>query len=98
MAMKKYTPISVIWVDTETMDDWFPESDLKKWDSSECLCHSVGLFLKKTKNHLLLSGISLDRDEACACIQKIPLGCVKKIRRLYDKKRSHKSSVRKSNK
>lgn len=78
--MKKNTLIEVEWVDIVSDSSWLSEQ--KAVDYPVTQCKSVGYFINKTKSVLRLSAmIQLCKDPE-RDVTVIPLGVVKKIRRL----------------
>jgi len=78
--VKKNTLIEVEWDDIVSDSAWMSEQ--KAADYPVTQCKSVGYFVNKTKKVLRLSAmIQLDRDPE-RDVTVIPLGVVKRIKRL----------------
>lgn len=78
--MKKNTLIEVEWLDIVADSAWLSEQKASEFPVTPC--KSVGYFLNKDKNVLRLSGTIQTGNSNERDINVIPIGVVKRIRRL----------------
>ncbi|MDE2233229.1 MAG: hypothetical protein KGJ90_03830 [Patescibacteria group bacterium] len=82
---KKFPVVRVDWVDSATLcDHWIPRDEmLKDPDGVPPHIVSVGILLRQNKDHVLLTrGIDTMDYPMMMGAFVIPVGCIKKIRRL----------------
>ncbi len=73
---KKNTIIEVSWIDIVDDPKWQDEDKIKRPD---CDCKSVGYYFKHDKELLYISSTISNKERG---ILTIPVGCVKKIKKL----------------
>lgn len=82
---KKFPMVRVDWVDSATLCDlWTPRDEMLADPSSvPPPIVSVGILLRQTKDHVLMTrGIDTEEHPMMMGAFVIPVGCIKKIRRL----------------
>ena len=79
--MKKDKIVKVKWEDTVTNDNWATKENAVKWSKKDFICESVGFLMEKNKKHIILASMR-GFNEDVSMSQKIPMGCVKSIKRL----------------
>lgn len=81
--MRKYklnTPVEVSWIDAVDDSDWkTPEEAIKRPDAD---VRTVGYYLRKDKEFLYLSHSIGTKKTSTRDVMVIPLGTIKKARRL----------------
>ena len=85
--MEKHQPIIVYWLDTVTDHNWLSEKGALMWGRKYENQESIGFFVEKNKSHLLIVCMKDGGDitEKYSELQKIPIGCITKIKKLYEK-------------
>lgn len=82
--------VKIHWVDASSGNEWTDEGEVKKWGKKNHNCESVGFLIEKNKNNVIIGSMFGEGDYGT--FQKIPKGCVKSVKRLYEEKRSTKKS------
>ena len=82
--MKRFTPIYVEWVDAGGLNnDGWHDVDIKKNEPPITLCKSLGFYLESTKHYIYLCQNFDSVDPTAATnIERIPHGCIQKIRKI----------------
>ena len=78
------TPIEVIWIDTQTprQSGWMSPEEYAAFRKEPMVMRSVGMFKDKDKQYLGIYGCADMEGEEITLPMAIPIGCIKKIRRL----------------
>lgn len=77
---KKNEIIEVLWNDAATACGWKSRNSLEK--ETPAPCRAVGYFCQQNKNSITIIKCIGEDDNQGLDAQTIPMGCVKKIRRI----------------
>ena len=87
MKLKAGDRIEVTWLDSNCPMDkvWHTEEDVQEWEDSAIKLHSIGYYRGKHKGYFNMYGDFYKGDgikDMFSRIQAIPVGCIKKVKKL----------------
>jgi len=85
--MKYLRPVEVVWVDSQSNNGWQGARDkIKSTKKSSLQCRSVGMFVRKTKDRIILAqSVAIENNRDVYSMHDtitIPICAVKEINKL----------------
>ena len=89
--MKYLRPVEVLWVDSQSSNTWQSvDAKIRDAENASLTCRSVGMFVKKTKDRIIIAqSVALDNAHEAFSMSdtlSIPIEAVKEINKLKGEK------------